>query len=208
METDILQWIGYGASAIIAISMAMSSILKFRWTNFVGALAFSIYGFLIDALPVGFMNLFIALVDVYYLYAIYSKKESFETLEIQAENNYLGKFLKFHNKDIQDFFPGFTYSPGPADVSFFVLRDTAIAGIFIAHRQEDNSLKVVLDYVIPEYRDFKNGNFVLLTLRNTLVEDGVTRIVALAHNKKHEKYLKKLGFAQKDANSWEKSLAE
>ena len=206
MESEILNWIGYGASVIIALSITMSSILKFRWLNMVGAAVFSAYGFMIGALPVGFMNLFIVLVNIYYLYAIYSKKELFETLEIQTENNYLEKFLKFHDKDIQQFFPGFTYSPKQADLSFFILRDMVIAGIFIAHRQDDNSLEVSLDYVIPEYRDFKNGNFVLLTLQNTLVEDGVTRIIAKADNKKHEKYLKKLGFTQKEANSWEKRL--
>ena len=208
MESEILNWIGYGASVIIALSITMSSILKFRWLNMVGAAVFSAYGFMIGALPVGFMNLFIVLVNIYYLYAIYSKKELFETLEIQTENNYLEKFLKFHDKDIQQFFPGFTYSPKQADLSFFILRDMVIAGIFIAHRQDDNSLEVSLDYVIPEYRDFKNGNFVLLTLQNTLVEDGVTRIIAKADNKKHEKYLKKLGFTQKEANSWEKWLTK
>ncbi len=208
MDSEILNWIGYGASVIIAISITMSSILKFRWINMIGAAAFSAYGFMIGALPVGFMNLFIVLVNIYYLYAIYSKKELFETLEIQAKDNYLESFLKFHEKDIHQFFPGFIYKPRQADQSFFILRDMAIAGIFIAHRKNDNSLEVALDYVIPEYRDFKNGNFVLLTLRNALLKDGVTRIVAKAHNKKHEKYLKKLGFAKKETNSWEKSLKE
>ena len=206
MESEILNWIGYGASVIIAVSITMSSIIKFRWINMVGAAVFSAYGFMIGAMPVGFMNLFIVLVNIYFLYTIYSKKELFETLELQTENNYLEKFLNFHNKDIQQFFPGYTYSPKQTDLSFFILRDMVIAGIFIANRQDDNSLEVNLDYVIPEYRDFKNGNFVLRTLQNTLMEDGVTRVVAQAHNKKHEKYLKKLGFAQKEANSWEKSL--
>ena len=206
MDSEILNWIGYGASVIIAISITMSSILKFRWINMVGAAAFSAYGFMIDALPVGFMNLFIVLVNIYYLYAIYSKKEIFETLEIQPKDNYLEKFLKFHEKDIQQFFPGFTYSPKEADLSFFILRDMAIAGIFIAHRQNDNSLEVNLDYVIPEYRDFKNGKFVLLTLKNTLLKDGVTRMVAHSHNKKHGEYLQKLGSTQKEASYWEKSL--
>lgn len=208
MEISILQWIGYAASVIIALSMTMSSILRFRWINLVGAITFSSYGFMIGALPVGFLNLFIALVDVYYLWAIYTKKEFFETLGIQPESNYLERFLKFHEKDIQQFFPGFTYSPNPADLSFFILRDMAIAGIFIAHRQNDNSLKVALDYVIPEYRDFKNGKFVLLTLRNTLLKDGVSNIVSQAHNKKHEKYLKKLGFTELNDSFWQKSLAE
>jgi len=45
MNIDILAWIGYIASGIVAISLAMSSIIKFRWMNLIGATMFSTYGF-------------------------------------------------------------------------------------------------------------------------------------------------------------------
>ena len=70
MEINILQWIGYAASVIIALSMTMNSIVKFRWINLCGAITFSTYGFLIGALPVGFLNGFIVSVDIYYLFKI------------------------------------------------------------------------------------------------------------------------------------------
>lgn len=100
MEINILQWIGYAASIIIALSMTMNSIVKFRWINLAGAITFSTYGFLIGALPVGFLNGFIVCVDIYYLTVIYTKKEIFEILEVRAENKYLIRFLEFHNKEI------------------------------------------------------------------------------------------------------------
>ena len=96
MEISILETVGFIASIIIALSMTMNSIVKFRWINLVGALTFSIYGFLISAYPVGILNGFIVAVDIYYLYRIYSKAESFDTLEIRGDNKYLLKFLKFH----------------------------------------------------------------------------------------------------------------
>ncbi|MDY0104656.1 MAG: hypothetical protein RBS07_17115 [Lentimicrobium sp.] len=206
MEISLLQWIGYIASIIIALSMTMSSILRFRWVNLVGAVTFAAYGFLIGALPVGFLNLFIALVDVYYLRSIYSKKEIFEILEVTPGSQYLERFLQFHENDIHLYFPSFDYKPNPEDISFFILRDMAIAGIFIAHRQNDSSLMVTLDYVIPEYRDFKNGKFVFLSLRSKFIEDGIAKIIAQAQAEKHEKYLKKLGFVRISANLYEKSL--
>ena len=73
MNSELLQWVGYAASAVIAISLAISSIVKFRWLNLVGALVFSIYGFLIGAIPVGILNGIIAIVDIYYLVIIYGK---------------------------------------------------------------------------------------------------------------------------------------
>ena len=206
MEISLLQWIGYFASATIAISMMMSSILKFRWINLAGALTFSTYGFLIGALPVGFLNAFIALVDIYYLYTIYSKKEVFEILEVRADNRYLLRFLQFHEKDIQHFFPGFAYQPELNTVSFFVLRNMAVAGVFLAHRKENHCLSVGLDFVLPEYRDFKNGKYIYLRLRNRFINDGFTKVIAEGRSEKYSSYLSKLGFEKNSEGLFEKAL--
>ena len=56
MDHDYLQWIGYFASAVIAVSMMMQSIVKFRWINLAGAATFAIYGLLIGAIPVFLLN--------------------------------------------------------------------------------------------------------------------------------------------------------
>ena len=96
MEFSIYEIIGYTASVIIAISMTMSSIVKFRWINLVGASAFAIYGLLIGAIPVALLNGFIVAVDIYYLSKIYSKKDIFETIEIRGDNRYLIQFLEFY----------------------------------------------------------------------------------------------------------------
>jgi hypothetical protein len=208
MEITILQWIGYLASLAIALSMTMSSILKFRWINLAGALSFSTYGFLIGAWPVGFLNAFIALVDIYYLYAIYSKKEVFEILEVRAENKYLMRFLQFHDKDIQHFFPGFAYKPEMNTVSFFVLRNMAVAGIFLAHREQNHCLSVGLDYVLPEYRDFKNGKYIYLRLRKRFIDDGFTKVISEGKSEKYAQYLAKLGFEKNRLGQFEKSLVQ
>ena len=198
MSSEILQWIGYTASVIIALSMTMSSIVKFRWINLVGAITFSAYGFLIGALPVGFLNGFIVLVDIYYLIEIYGKKEIFEILEIRPENYYLIRFIEFHNDEIQKFFPGFTYKPDMNTVSFFILRNMAVAGLYLAHREEGNVLKVGLDYVIPEYRDFKNGKYVYLRLRDRFIKDGFTKVITEGNSIEYIKYLEKLGFKENE----------
>ncbi len=206
MEINLLQWIGYAASVIIALSMTMNSIVKFRWINLCGAITFSTYGFLIGALPVGFLNGFIVSVDIYYLFKIYSKKETFETLEIRADNKYLLRFLDFHNKEIQKFFPGFTYKPEMNTISFFILRNTAVAGLFLAHREDNNVLKVGLDYVVPEYRDFKNGRFIYLRLRRRFIDDGFDKVITSADSAIYIKYLKKIGFTEDKDGTYLKIL--
>ena len=59
-----VEWFGYAASLMVAVSLMMSSIVKLRWFNLVGATMFSTYGFIIGSLPVGFLNLFLA--DAWY----------------------------------------------------------------------------------------------------------------------------------------------
>ena len=204
--TDILPWIGYAASIIIAISMTMSSIVRFRWVNIVGAITFSIYGFLLGAIPVGILNGLIVLVDIYYLQKIYSKKEVFDTLEISSESDYLVKFLKFHNDRIQKICPGFAYNPDMNTVSFFILRNASVAGLFLAHRDEKNVLVVGLDYVLPEYKDFKNGKYVYFNLKDSFINMGYTRVKAKANDLQYMKYLKKLGFNEGNDGFFSKEL--
>lgn len=207
MELELLQIIGYIASVIIALSMTINSIVKFRWVNLVGALTFSTYGFLIGAMPVAFLNGFIVSVDLFYLYRIYSKKELFDTLEIRGDNKYLLNFLKFHDKEIQKYFPGFNYKAEMNTISFFVLRNMAVAGIFLAHQEGDDILKVGLDYVVPEYRDYKNGKFIYHSLRQSFLDKGFEKVIANAHSKKHIKYLKKIGFNEHNNGAFEKNLS-
>jgi hypothetical protein len=206
MEINYLQWIGYTASVIIALSMTMSSIVKFRWINMAGAMTFSTYGFLIGALPVGFLNGFILAIDIYYLVNIYSKKEIFEILEIRPENKYLIRFIEYHKDEIRKFFPGFTYKPDMNTVSFFILRNMAVAGLYLAHREEGNILKVGLDYVIPEYRDFKNGKYVYLRLQHRFTDAGFTKVLAEGSSTKYVKYLRRLGFKKDDNEMYVKDL--
>lgn len=203
---NFLQLIGYIASVIIAVSMMMNSIVKFRWTNLIGALLFSIYGFVINAYPVGVLNGIILSVDIYYLIIIYTKKEIFEILEVNAESEYLKRFVQFHNERIQKICPGFSYNPDMNSVSFFILRNMSVAGLYLAHREKENVLVVGLDYVIPEYKDFKNGKYVYFNLRKKFISDGYTKIIAEGNNMSYINYLRKFGFKKDENGLYTKDL--
>jgi len=91
-------------------------------------------------------------------------------------------------------------------ISFFILRNTAIAGLFLAHRENDNILKVGLDYVVPEYRDFKNGRFIYLRLRKKFIDDGFDKVITSGSSSKYVKYLKKIGFNEDKDGRYIKTL--
>lgn len=203
---DTLQIIGYAASAIIAVSMTLNSIVKFRWVNLAGAATFTVYGILINALPVAFLNGFIVLTDIYYLTRIYLKKELFTTLEVRGSNKYLLSFLEFYNKDIQKFFPGFKYKADLNTVSFFILRNMNVAGIFLGHKIDKKTLKVGLDFVVPQYRDYKNAKFVYKRLRNKFIDEGIEQVIVFPQSANHIQYLKKIGFEKQEDGNYLKIL--
>ncbi|MFZ4548515.1 MAG: hypothetical protein ACOYN4_13810, partial [Bacteroidales bacterium] len=99
-----------------------------------------------------------------------------------------------------------TYKPELNTISFFVLRNMAVAGVFLAHRDKNHCLSVGLDFVLPEYRDFKNGKFIYLRLRERFINEGFTNVVADGRSEKYSQYLKKLGFEKNRDGKFEKSL--
>ncbi len=70
----------------------------------------------------------------------------------------------------------------------------------------NNILKVGLDYVIPEYRDFKNGRFIYLRLRRKFIDDGFEIVKTSGNSEKYSQYLRKLGFSEEKDGTFVKVL--
>lgn len=196
---QLIEIVGYFASALIAISLMMSSIVKLRIINFVGAFIFSTYGFIIGSYPVGILNGFITLVDIYYLSEIFFKKENeyFRVLEVKNNSDYLNYFLQYYEQDIKKFIPSFSFIPCEECHVMFVLRNTIPAGLVISEYSDDDSIHVRLDYAIPGYRDFKMGKYVF---NEIFKHKKVKNIYSDPGNEKHESYLRKMGFEKTELN--------
>jgi hypothetical protein len=195
---EFIEIIGYAGSVLVAISLMMSAIVKLRIINLIGSLTFSVYGFIIGALPVGLLNGFIVLVNLYYLYEIFNTKEFFKVLEIRHNDEYLKYFLDFHIEDIKKFNPGFEFDPKGTWKNQFILRNSLPAGLVCMEQLDEHSLYIKLDYVIPGYRDFKAGKYVF---KNLFSEEGITKIYADSGNDVHTQYLKKMGFVANTSGS-------
>lgn len=194
MEINWLEWLGYLSSVIIAVSLLMSSIIKLRWCNLIGSICFAIYGFMINALPVGLINTIIVFINIYYLYKIYTEKEYFKLIETNEENKYLQSFFDYYRNDIVKYFPDFKFSLQGTAVSFYILRNIVPAGIFIASEHDKESLSINLDFVKPEYRDFKIGKFVFEDNEKYFKDKGYNKLFCYASNNEQSIYLKKMGF--------------
>lgn len=195
METAfVYELIGYVASLLVAISLMMSNIIQLRIVNMIGAAIFSVYGVLIGSIPVAAMNGFIVLVNIYYLTQIYSAVEYFQILKVSPHSEYLKAFLNFYQDQINIFQPGF-YSKGREDdFNIFVLRDMVPAGLLVGNLQNGDTLMVELDFVVPQYRDFKIGTFLFEENRSYFKDKGIKHIEAEPGTEKHNEYLEEMGF--------------
>jgi hypothetical protein len=209
MNPVLLNWIGYIASAIVLISLLMKSVIRLRWINLVGALVFTIYGFLINALPVGIMNSGIVMINIYYLYQMYAKKDFFTLLESTNDTNYFNYFMQFHENNIVKFMDLPKDLNNENHIKLYVLRNTVPAAVLVFKTINQNTLEVLIDYATPTYRDFKTGLFVYEKQKDFFLEKGYEKLISHCTSQKHKKYLLRMGFvpiAKKGIEIYEKSI--
>lgn len=190
----VLELIGYLASILVAVSLMMSSILRLRLINLLGSATFTIYGWLIEAYPVAVVNLLIVFINLYYLRSMLRTREYFRVLEVGIGSEYLQAFLAFYRDQIARYFPGFTPPPTDSALALFVLRDLIPAGLLLG-RIEGDTLRVHLDFVIPQYRDLKVGTFLFRDRSDHLIARGIRSVVTEPGAPAHARYLEEIGFA-------------
>lgn len=191
-----LDYIGYAASLIVLISLLMSSLKKLRWINLVGALVFGFYGFMIGSIPTGMMNLGIVVIDIYYLVKMYQAKEFFKILPIENDSEYLNEFINFYNEDIKSYTNLTEFKIEEADFKFYVLRNLTPAGLFVANAYNNDTIEISIDYVVPQFRDFKIGNYVFNSQRETFTDANFKKFIVFTSNPDHIKYVLRMGFKQ------------
>jgi hypothetical protein len=177
----------------------MSSIVKLRWYNLVGAAIFSFYGFAIGSLPVGLLNLFIVMANIYYLSKIYNRKEIFKLITTDLNDSYVKYYLDFNKKEISHFFPDYEVkiADKPKEeselITILLLRDALVAGIFIGQKT-DRELQVLVDYVSAPYRDMKAGDFIYKKHMHLFKDKGIECVICETNHPLHKQYLGKMGF--------------
>ena len=190
----LLELLDYLASGLIVIAMMMSSILWLRMINMVGAAAFAVYVSLIHAYPVALLNTFVVMLNIYYLTRMLRAKRIFQLLKLKPDSDYLNYFLGFYRRDITNILPGFEYRAVENQVTLFILRDSAPVGVFFAEQKPDGVLRVILDFVVPGYRDLKIGRSLFVEQAEFFQQDGVKAAIIAPRTKKFGAYLVKVGF--------------
>ena len=192
MSDVVLEFLGYAASAVIAVSLMLVSVVRLRIVNLLGSVLFVVYGLLIDAMPIVVLNVLMVAVNAFHLARLLrDTEEEIELLEVPADSPYLERFVAHHADEIGRISPGFEVEPDHLYV--LVLRDAVPAGLFVA-RLEGPTLRVELDFATPSYRDLKGGTHLYERLPALVGEPAPEWIVTERTDHGYERYLERMGF--------------
>ena len=192
MGFDWVEWFGYLASLVVLVSLTMTSIIKLRVINLIGCLLFAAFAYLIDSYPTMFMNLGIAGINVYFLWTIYSAEEQFKLIVASVNSEYFEYFISTNQGEIE--LQTSVDELRDANTVFYMLRNNSIAGVLVGNNSEQGVLSVLLDYVTPEYRDFKLAHYYYESHPDVIKHKGVNTLMAKPTTKEHREYLLKVGF--------------
>lgn len=201
MLQQLAPYFGYLASLLLAIGLLVNNDLKFRWLNTWGNIAFILYGIIIAAFPVILTNCILLTINLFYLFKIYNRKELFELIEFSTGGPMIDRFLSFYQSDIAAHFPDFKREQLHDNLNFVVLRDLVIANIFSVRPADNGSGEIILNYTVVKYRDYKVGRFIFDKEKQFMLSKGVKKIYYTSvANKRHEKFLKVMGFSKQEVN--------
>lgn len=204
---DPVELLGYLASALIVVSLMMSSVLRLRVVNLVGAVTFATYGAMIASLPVLLTNGAITLINIHHLARLWRERARdayFDVVAVEPSNAVLRRFVEFHADDIARFQPEFD---GVRDdhVAWMVLHQGGPVGVVLATRAGDGVADLELDYVTEAHRDFTPGS-VLFGQSRAFASQGIAQVTSAAGSSAHQRYLQRMGF-QRDEQRWRRDVA-
>lgn len=189
----ILEIVGYVSTVLILVSFLMTSVVKLRIVSSIGSGIFVIYALLTGSYPTAIMNFGVVIVNVYFLIRLMRAEKLTTMLPISTDSAYLKEFETFYGADMQRFFPEVATQKDEADRAYFVYYDLVPVGLLLGKAQDDGSLRILVDYTTPKYRDASVGKFLYKRL---LKNEGYTALTISDPSEKHEKYLNTVGFTK------------
>jgi hypothetical protein len=196
-ELSFTATVGYVASALVVLSLTMTSVVRLRMVSLAGSVTFFVYGTLIDSVPIMITNGSIAVINVWFLRKEFASGgphgRDLGVSHIRADSPFLADFIAFHLIDIHRFQPDFRLPTGDDVVTLLLNRDGLPAGMLIG-RRDGPTLTIDLDYVLGAYRDSRLGRWLYGPGAQVFRTDGIEQLRSAGTTDTHRKYLERVGF--------------
>lgn len=185
----IIEVIGYVGSVLVVVSMLMSSLVKLRVMNSIGAGIFACYALMIHSYPTALMNFCLVLINIYNLVKLKKMDRHYDLVTGEGKDSFLEYALNHYKEDIKIYYPEFNLETMKFDVSYIVCCDSVPAGFFLGSKEENGEIVVLLDYSTPAYRDCSVGMY----LYSQLEKAGVKKLTYKGNWDKTTAFLDKVG---------------
>lgn len=188
----MIEIIGYLGSALVVVSMLMSSVVKLRVINTIGSSIFAVYALMIHSYPTALMNGFLIGINIYNLVKLTQIDRSYDLVEGAQGESLLRYLLDYYWEDIRTYFPDFSADNG-ANRAYMVCCNGNPAGVLLGTDNGQGTLQVLLDYSTPIYRDCSIGAYLYSKLPSMGIH---TLVFAGKGSQAHAAYLTKMGFVK------------
>lgn len=182
--------IGYLGSALVLVSLLMSSIIRLRVINAVGSLIFCIYAFKINSIPTAIMNICLVGIDLFFLFKLIASKKAFALVETTADDSTVRYILDKFSDDVSRYFDSTDISG--ADRVIIAFDNETVAGV-LAGVNDGDALQIIIDYTTPQYRDCSVAKYICAAL-----SDRYRRLIYSGSNPRHIPYVLKMGYVLSD----------
>ncbi len=191
MDTSMLiELFGYLGSAMVVLSMLMSSVVKLRIINTLGSVISGTYALIIGSFPLALMNICLVVINVYNLRKLLVTKQEYHLVRCGSADATVAYFLDRYRQDIALYFEEGAMS-ADSDVVYAIFCNAAPAGLLLGRSLGEGAVEVQLEYTTPAYRDCSIGKF----LYGALPGQGVHTLRVSRCTDAHRSYLEKMGYS-------------
>lgn len=198
----VLEVIGWAGSALLVFSILQTRVMRFRVLNAVACVVLIGYNAAIAVWPMVGMNVVLVAINLWIIRRLLRERHddrAYDAVPIGVDEPLLRHLLDRHAQDIRAFNPDL-----PADVlgavehAFLVTTADEIVGVVLSRAgDEPGEQQVVVDYVLPAYRDFTPGEFVFRP-DGPFAALGTRRVVASPGMAASATYLRAVGFDERE----------
>lgn len=198
----LVEAVGWLGSLVLVVSLTQTRVMRFRVLNLTGCVVLVVYNAIIGVWPMVAMNVVLAAINTWVMIRLVRGRHddrTYEAVPMSVDEPFLVRLLERHAADIASFNPGLTAGGvrelvARAEHAFVVTTGDELVGVVLSRGGErPDEQQVLLDHVLPPYRDFTPGEFVYRP-DGPFARLGTRRVVAPARSSASERYLRAVGF--------------
>ena len=200
----VVELVGWVGSALLIVSLLQTRVMRFRVLNAISCVVLVGYNAVVGVWPMVAMNVVLVGINLFVITRLLRQRHDervYEVTPIGVTEPYLSRLLERHASDIREFNP--TLPPTlPTDVAtlaehaFLVTTKDEVVGVVLSRPGGvEGEQQIVLDYVLPPYRDFTPGEFVFRP-DGPFASLGTRRVVASPGMAADPRYARAVGFVQ------------